>query len=300
MQDILEMKLQNVRFEKINEETAKKIFNEKYSFDELIQYGVLFEKYNREDKKNQFVNLDFAQLYFLAELDSKICKVLMAMALEIEAKIKHKIIVDFKNDAEPLLIEYYNIDHEYLETIYDPEFHNDLRAYLNEGQKLFDLSMFQFLQVIGFGTLERFIGFLYSKKDYEHLLSNWKFDLYDIVSVRRIRNIVAHNGSIMCKLIERADKKNLKNLAILGKNGIKHKTLTTNMSREIINELVGFFKVYFSLCEKAFYAKQFELLLSESKNDFNVLFEKNGLLISSRDFVYKVFYLFMHKTIDSE
>ena len=111
-------------------------------------------------------------------------------------------------------------------------------------------------------------------------------------SVRRIRNIVAHNNSILNKLAIQTDYYDLKMLAFLGQQGIKNRTLHTNMSKLMISDLCGFFDIYFNLINKR---STVELLEDFDKNciqEYKHFFINHDLLESSYNFLKNAIIIF--------
>lgn len=88
MNNIDKLKKMNITFNSIYEDSASKIMQEEYSFSQLFKYVVLFEKYNKIEKSEQFVCLDFSHLYYLAETDMHFGQIIMSMYLSVENRIK--------------------------------------------------------------------------------------------------------------------------------------------------------------------------------------------------------------------
>lgn len=293
MDYLCEFKKNNIKFNIVHEADALDIMRNDFSFYKIWSYTSLFEKYRSGDNCGLFVNLDFGQLYYLAKIDSELSCILMCMCLDVEEKLKTKLIFDAEKicDTNSLLIEYYNNDRKYLEHNYTAD-NNDTINNKNIIGTITQMSFAEFLDVAQFGTLERLIHYFYRK---------YAFDMYGVdflpfeahlSSVRRIRNIVAHNNSILNKLAIQTDYYDLKMLAFLGQQGIKNRTLHTNMSKLMISDLCGFFDIYFNLINKR---STVELLEDFDKNciqEYKHFFINHDLLESSYNFLKNAIIIF--------
>ncbi len=236
---------QNISFHYFSRDEAAEIMEKEYSYYKLLEFSTLFERYKTTNKKGNFVKLDFSQLYFLALIDFRLCSILMSMCLEIENALKTRLLCDADRvgDTKSILSEYYESDKDYLEQTY-----NSVNIEVLKNNNLIgaidSLDLNQFLKIVQFGTLEKIIKYFYGK--YSAILYDSEFVPYErqLDSVRRIRNFVAHNNSILCDLNKKQEYNNLELSAFLGKKGIKHKTLKTNMSKVVISDLCNLLYVY--------------------------------------------------------
>ncbi len=297
MDYIEKLKEENITFQVLNETDALSIMQEAYSYYKLLSYSCLFERYRNGSRQGQFVNLDFSQLFYLAEIDSCLSHILMCMCLEIEEKLKAKLIFDAESvcDTHALLTEYYNNDSEYLQNTYVPD-NNDAVKYHKGFREIPQLSLNEFLDVVQFGTLERMTHFFYQR--YAVNIYNYDFAPFEIrlSSVRRIRNIVAHNNSILNKLVIKTDYKDFKMLSFLGKHGVKNRTLQTNMSKLMISDLCGFFDVYANLVNNKKMCDLFAFVDEKYIKAHKARFENNDLLKTSYTFVKNVLNIY-HKKV---
>ncbi len=245
MKNIEKFMLLNVTFNDIDEMRASKIMQEEYSFSKLNKYTVFFEKYQKGENRGKFICLDFSQLYYLAEIDMHFSQILMAMYLVLENRMKCLFLHHAEHfcDTHLLLVEYYESDREFIDSTYKTE-NFDILQDIDISSGIQNLSLADFMDIIQFGTFERLIHFFYKKYALEiyHSISA-PFER-NLESVRKIRNIVAHNNSLMDKISNITKNKNVHVSAFLGQNGIRHRMLKTNMEKEIINDLCTFFETY--------------------------------------------------------
>ncbi len=296
MNYIDELKKKNITFHILNESDALTIIQEKYSYYKLLSYSCLFEKYRNGEKQGLFVNLDFSQLYYLAEIDSYLSSILMYMCLEIEERLKAKLIFDAESicDTNYLLSEYYDSDREYLESTYIPDNNDSIKC-----KKIFDIAtqmtFNEFLDIAQFGTIERIIHYFYKKHAKSIYGSDFASFETHLSSVRRIRNIVAHNNSILNKLTIKTDYQDFKMLSFLGNRGIKNRTLQTNMSKFIISDLCGFFDVYFDLVNNENLLKILKNFNNDYCENYKESFASNDLLKTSYIFIKSVLRIYFKK-----
>lgn len=289
MDYINELKKQNITFNLLDEQQAINIIKKEYSYYKLMSYSCLFEKYKQTNKVGQFVNLDFSQLYYLALIDSQLSKILMIMCLEIENAIKTRLMFDAEMicDTKTLLQEYYDNENEFIDMNYTAE-NNDLINEYKNMVSIQELSLNEFLDVIQFGTLERFVHFFYKKYSNELCCESFYSVEFRLSSVRRIRNIVAHNNSFISRIVEETEYKDLKLSSFLGSKGVKNRSLTTNMSKKIVSDFCGVMDVYFRLVEDKSIIIDFKDFDINYCLKYKNCFEKNDKILSFYNFVKTV------------
>lgn len=246
MDYISQLKELNITFNGISECEAEQIMNNEISFYKLMEYSCVFERYKSTSKKGCFIGVDFSHLYYLAKIDFELSCIVMRMCLKTEQTIKTTFFNDVTNftDTKAFMDAYYETDEQYLRNVYTVENFESMKC--KHGiESITDLSFAQFLDVMQVGTFERILNFFYKEAMPVHS-DRAELFVSQIPCLRRIRNIVAHNNSILGQLTVKRECKNFELLAFLGKNGIKNKTLKTNMSKGVIADLCGLFYLYFN------------------------------------------------------
>lgn len=292
MTDFIELlKKQNIKFVQINESRASEIMKHEYSYFNLMEYSSLFPEYNCCDKQG-FVDLDFSDLYSLAILDEKLRNILMLSILDIERVIKTIFVSDvYRVNAENSIIqEYIVLNREFFSHCYT-EKSNNLLSERFRNADISSLSLKQFIDVIHFGTLERFMRSFYStyaKEIYNN--DEAPFERH-IDSVRRLRNNVAHCNSLLSLLAETDPTGSDEVAAYLGRNGIKSRTLRTNYSKVIIRDFCHFLHLYYMM-DSSYFHEEFpcsfyEYLMVDCKK-YSSRLGKNNILSSSYTFVSQV------------
>ena len=291
MEYISKLKELGITFNEISECKAEYIMKNEISYYKLMEYSCVFERYNSTEQKGKFINLDFSQLYYLSKIDFELSYIAMQMCLELELIIKTIFLNDVMKfvDTKAFMKAYYKTDEEYISFVYTADNFETIKSKYNV-ENIFDLDFDQFIDVVQFGTFERILKFFYNEVVQE-CSSKVKFVIEQIACIRRIRNIVAHNNSILGQLSIKRDCKNFKLLAFLGKNGIKNKMLKTNMSKGVVADLCGLFYLYFNLVNS--YEKAFKRL-----STFNKEYCKKFLSLYSNNSVINSFYSFMTSVIE--
>ena len=239
MYGIEQMKAQGILFSIIKEKEASRIMQTEYTPDQLLLYAALFPCYQTTEKKGKAIHVEFAYLYDLAGLDRCLQKIMSALCMDVEQTLRTVFMADcFRVNAADNLVETYvaaNADD--LFSAYSPE-QNDFLA--KHPVALSKLSLYSFLNVLQFGSLQRFLRFFYDK--YAHVLYHAPYAPFEssLESIRRVRNASVHGNGLLWRISEPADssfQKNLSLLSWLGRQGIGQKTRQTNMSKPIVHDL---------------------------------------------------------------
>ncbi len=272
MNYILEMQNKNIKFDIISKDAALDIMMNEFSYYQLMEYSRLFEKYVNTDKRGKFVQLDFSQMYYLAVIDEQLRKLILNQCLELEKFLKLRLIVFFNDKEEYVshfLREYILQDEEYLKETYN-ELHIDILHYKYSDVTIDKLELSQFLDVIQFGTLERFWIFCCHKC---MLFSAEKIHILRecFTSTRTLRNASAHNNSILSNMNVRVDLKEryLASKMIeehLKESGLGQKTIATNMSKRTIRDICN----YMYLCREV----ESDKLVINNGEEWNTFFRQ--------------------------
>lgn len=197
------MKLKGIKFEITSEKRAKEILeNEAYYF-KLASYR---NNYGKKDN-GEYINLEFAYLKELFDIDNELKAVILQMSLDIEQSIKIALLNDIVNNFRD---KDYDIVKDF-EKEYSNSYNYILLRQKNPySEQLIDkyskkLPIWVFLEIISFGdTLKLYT--LYCKK-YKNLKHSKL-----LYSIRDLRNAAAHNNSLIYKLTK--GEKNLANTEV--------------------------------------------------------------------------------------
>lgn len=283
------LKSRNVHFMVFSEYDAMQIMHYKFSYYTLIDYYPVFETYHARKKSGLFIDLDFAQLYYLANIDLQLRKMVMATCLDVEACLKSRLVFEIDSccGGEFFFSQYYAKDRDYLDKVFSPEATDNMK---NGRIKpiIEQISFYEFIKNAQFGTLERIAHAFY--KDYAVVLYGSKYAPFEVhlSGIRKLRNIVAHNNSLLGSINQCQGWNDVKLLAILGKEGIGHRSLKRNMSRAVICNVCELLYEYNTLCGNAVSLKksieEFDKLYCRPYHDF---FSKVDALSSTYSFMKK-------------
>ncbi|MBO5338781.1 MAG: Abi family protein [Clostridia bacterium] len=242
---IQQLQFLNIDFENLTRQEITNILETEFSFYRLLKSSIIFDKYKVGANKGKFVRLKFSDLYAMAKLDFEFSQLLMPICLQIEQSIKTMLIyyVNETYEIKNFFLEYYNNDKDHIDKFYTKD-NLQILKWNNKFEDIKSMHLEDFLEIVQFGTLERMVHYFCKKSNNNNRLSEIETELY---SVRRIRNIVAHGTSLISLIHLSNEYKNLKLLTLLGKNGIKNKTLTNNLSKFIVNDICNLLYVYFKI-----------------------------------------------------
>ena len=286
---ISSLKNKNVTFRQVSEYDAMRVMHYRFPYNKLEEFFPLFETYNKGERSGQFINLDFSQLYHLAEIELFLCQLILDICLEIEISLKARLISEATlcGDSEEFFQAYISSDQEYINKAFSPG-NYDIANSNGRTIDLAQMSFSEFVMNAQFGTLERVIHAFYKKHAPDIYSSPAAPFEGHLGSIRRLRNITAHNNPLLGRLLLQQEHLDLKLLALLGKEGISHRTLKTNMGRAIISDVCGLLYEYTNLCCNTTSLKDKMIKFSLEYCEPNCsLYEKADVLASSYRFMKK-------------
>lgn len=198
------LKRKNIRFNIIDEFKALNYLKYCNSYYNIISYETYFEKYYIGNKFiDKYVNLDFAYLIDLSEIDFELKSILFKIVTIIEHHLKLRILN---------LFECYKIENEKL-LIYGflyEDINDEKRVYNNILNKVNDLDIEnipinRFFELITFGDLIKFYNYIIRKYKIKKEYKN----VYILRDVKNLRNEVCHNSNILSMLNKKEKIKTL-------------------------------------------------------------------------------------------
>lgn len=154
--------------------------------------------------KGKYLNLDFAYLKDLGIIDFRLRMILFKMVNSIEHYLKLRILkyIELINEENgyDTVNEFLNEDYQNLQKIHNSikrkissiEYKNICDKYLND-DKLSNVPIWEFLEIITFGELINFYEFFIKKY---HISGVIKY-VYILREIKKLRNAVAHNDNIL-------------------------------------------------------------------------------------------------------
>ncbi len=245
------MKNQNIKFELITEKEAKLYLLDNNNYYNLILYKYNFERYFINGMfVEKFIDLDFAYLKDLAIIDYRTRLVLFKLIINIEHYLKIRIlnsIQDIPNEDGYQVVNSY-LEHDYNNKKYPKRIHNSIKKKVtnkhyqklyfkynfNSNQKLENIPIWEFLELITFGELINFFEFyttFYELKDKKYV--------FILREVNKLRNAVAHNVKVLSELSEKDNNHRIDNLIIyfLKDCGIGKEGRTTKLANSRIRQI---------------------------------------------------------------
>lgn len=111
----------------------------------------------------------------------------------------------------------------------------------------------------------------------------------ELDALRHLRNTAAHNTGLISRLGQAEPfRQNLRLLSLLGRRGIRHKTLTTNMGKPVIHDLMSLLWLYQSLLplsRREQLRLQCAAFLEERCRVYGAYYEKSPALLSAYRFL---------------
>lgn len=199
---IRKLKDAGVTFEKCTEREAREYMADKCSPYKVAAYAKLFDVHDKGEHKGEYVDLDFYQLKYLADIDQQLREILLAMTLDIEHFCKtrlitecavteedgYRIMVDYMNDQDDRQRKYIKRELERHKS--DPYTKGVIETYDE------NLPLWAFVEVMPFGTIVGLIRYCGEHKDDGQMVA----DYFVLRSIKTLRNACAHNSCILLDL----------------------------------------------------------------------------------------------------
>ena len=296
------MKSQGIQFQCMNELEAAEYLEESTYYFKIKAYAKLFDKYTKAEKKDQYINLDFAYLVDLSIIDAGIRRHILKMSLDIEHYLKVALLRDFnKTHADGYsIVENFiarnkqHFDDEMKAKRRGKACSNLIEKYENE------FAIWNFIEVITFRDFEDLYNYFYSQYGdelYGKKVGPYKYFFHP---VRILRNAAAHNNCLINSLrtpyvAPEKMNKNYQIASFLGKS-IHNKTLNTNLSKPFIHDFCVMIYLYCLVAPKRVRIH----MIGELKEYFETrvvkhqcYYEKNPTLVSAYNFLVKAIEAFI-------
>ena len=208
------LKEKNIKFNKMTEEEVKLYLKTNNNYYNVTSYKNNFYKYPSPAGKYEgmYIDLDFAYLKDMSDIDYKVRLILFKMIINIEHSLKLKILDIIENINEE---DGYNIVNLFLEDDFYNEnlpkkVHNSIlkkvgnvyhqkifsKYDIDNDKKLENIPVWELLEIITFGELVNFYDYL--TKYYN--LKKENRDVYIYRDIVKLRNAVFHNMNILIDL----------------------------------------------------------------------------------------------------
>ena len=300
--------VKGIKFNIVTEEEALEFLSCINYYFKLKAFAKNYPKYtnvgNDSNKKNQYVNLEFAYLKELSTLDAIFRKIILQMVLDVEHFLKVQLISDVsENDNE----DGYSIVKEYLDKI-KPRLRDEIiskssNSYCHSLIEKYneDFAIWNIIEVISFGDFIDLYEFYYSRYDNKYKLSG------KLLPIKWLRNAAAHNNCLLNSLLPPYSKEISPNKNVMNTiSRIKYmpkKTRESKMKNPIIHDFVVLLDVYCTIINSSrtinYGLKTLSDFLKVRCLERKEYFEKNDTIKSSYEFLIKVLDFYIKKTYNN-
>ena len=193
------LKKKGVLFNIMDEDAAKAYLTLNNNYFKLTAYRKNYDKHPDGENKEKYIDLEFAYLVDLAEIDMQLRYRIVHMALDIEHHTKLQLLRkmdEFSEDGYQIVQDYLNSLNETQERICDSELkRNKGNIYCGDIVDKYDgaYPIWAFVEIIPFGRLVAFYDFCaerFADKD-------MKDNFYRLLTCKEIRNASAHSNCIL-------------------------------------------------------------------------------------------------------
>lgn len=285
------MKNKGIKFNIVSEDEAKKFLECNNYYMKLAAYRTNYEKYKNGKNEGKYINLEFAYLKELSNIDMYLRYIIIDMCLDIEHALKVKLLTCVeKNEYEDgyKIVEYFiNKNERVLKTIKK----HQSSAYCKDLIKKYypNFPVWVFIEVISFGELTYLCNTYFEK--YNVCIVNNKF----MNTIRDLRNASAHSNCLINKLTELSDHKHteyeisgfIKNISSISKDS-RCKNLKYKFTYDFVTLLYVYDKIVLSYKTKEKRYTELKKLFKERMIRNKEYFSKNKKLVGIYGFLEKV------------
>lgn len=198
-EQIAHLKSKGVTFDSCTEAEAAEYLAGKCQFFKVTAYSKLFDKHVGGEKDGQYIDLDFAQLKYLAGLDRRLRDTLLPMTLDVEHFAAAWLLKAAEDNGE----DGYAVMRDYMESVPTKRrkyIENELEirssdAYCGAVIRKYrdDMPIWSFVEVVSFGTFIGLTKFCADRWEDGELLASH----YLLKKAKSVRNASAHSQCIL-------------------------------------------------------------------------------------------------------
>ena len=189
---IADMKDAGIKFDIMSEADAKRYLETSTYYFRIKAYAKNYEKYLDTEKKGQYINLDFAYLMDLSQIDTLLRKLIMDMYLDLEHYLKVKLLADFQKvdeDGYDIVQELFKMQPSIKGSI-DERINTSLCSDLIKKYRD-DWSIWNIVEVLSLGQLTHLYGLFYLRNSFKDSYVSM------LLPVNKIRNAAAHSNCLI-------------------------------------------------------------------------------------------------------
>ena len=306
-QQIEDMKVKGIRFEISSEQDAAKYLRNKCYYFKLKTYEKNFEKYNGTNKKGQYINLDFAFIQELYEIDNEFKSLIVSMVTYVEHALKIRIINDVINndleDGYTIVNTYLSEDFTRVKGIHDKAGKSTLTDLIQShvsktDNQIDDYAIWEIVEVLSLGAFIDLYQLYYGT--YGSSLPTYTSFL---IPIKILRNAAAHNNCLLNSIrtpynITFTATKEI--MTIISRiKGITPESRNKWMSNPLINDFIVLVYLYLQVVrdteKKAHCIQSLNAFLLERVIRNKEFFLKNNSICECYHFVSRVILFFCNK-----
>mgnify|MGYP004668140443 FL=1 len=243
------LKNKNIKFKIINENEATIFLKENNNYYNVTSYKNNFIKYQCGNLKGKYIDLEFAYLKDLSIIDYRTRLLLFNMIINIEHYLKIRILntIEKIEEEDGYKIVNLYLEQDYNNKNYPQKIHESIRKKISNEyyrnifskyniteQKIENIPIWEFLEIITFGELINFFDFFtnaYNLKDKKYI--------FILREINKLRNAAAHNTCILNELSKKDNLHKADNLVInyLKNCGIGKENRLTKLKNSRIRQI---------------------------------------------------------------
>jgi len=294
---IKDMKEAGIKFDVMSETEASRYLDTRTYYFRIKAYAKNYDKYRDTEKQGQYINLDFAYLVDLAEIDACLKKIILEMALDLEHFLKVKLLSDFNmvdEDGYEIVEELFKMQpslHDSIEEkLRSPHCSDLVNKYKDQW------AIWNIVEVMSLGQLSNLYSLFYRRNKFKD-----SYVAY-LLPMNMIRNAAAHDNCLLHKLRppfpstvspNRELRHELSQIGSISKN-----TLQMRLEQPAINDFSSLLYLYYRIVppsvrgestmilNKLFYSRMLK------NSDY---YSKNEQITHSYDFMIKILDYYIDK-----
>jgi hypothetical protein len=191
------MKDAGITFNLTPEVEASRYLDKNTYYFRIKAYAKNYEKYSTEEKQGLYINLDFAYLIDLSEIDFKLRELSLKMTTTLEHYLKVKLLSDFNTtheDGYEIVQELFKMQPDLKEKIEDEEKNNTSTCNELIAKYKNDWAIWNIVEVLSLGRLVDLYALFYNRNTFQESYKNM------LHPVRTLRNASAHGNCLINRL----------------------------------------------------------------------------------------------------
>ena len=296
------MKEAGITFDIISENEASRYLDEHTYYFRIKSYAKNYEKYLSTEKQGQYINLDFAYLVDLSEIDFMLRELILKMTLTLEHYLKVKLLSDFNashEDGYDIIQDLFNMQPELKTKIEEEKVNtstsNELILKYKDNWAIWNI-----VEVISLGSFSELYNLFYTRNK----SSTSYFNM--LHPVRMLRNAVAHNNCLINRLRPPYSREITPNFELRGEMlnqiSISKKSLDNKFSHPALYDISALLFLYSRIVPSIVQNRIYEELLDLFNNRMvknKEFYSKNSTIVSSYDFMKKIINYYCTPTPES-